>query len=151
MKNESVAALIELFERDLSILAKEIQAYPSEELMWKVPPGISNSGGNLCMHLTGNLNHFIAKTIGGFDYERQRDFEFAGKNIPREKLLQDLAQCKNCVKESLENISEEQLNSDYPIRIFDREHRCIHFLMHLAGHLNYHLGQINYHRRLLSQ
>ena len=51
-------ALSNLFERDLKRLKTEIELYKAEENLWLVQEGLSNSAGNLCLHLIGNLNHF---------------------------------------------------------------------------------------------
>ncbi|MCB0505039.1 MAG: DinB superfamily protein, partial [Cyclobacteriaceae bacterium] len=60
-----VAELKELFERDLTQLEKEIDLYKKEEDLWLLPEGISNTGGNLCLHIAGNLQHFIGHVLGG--------------------------------------------------------------------------------------
>ena len=51
--------LAELYERDLDKLRTEIASYENEPDLWKTDEGISNSAGNLCLHLTGNLKHFF--------------------------------------------------------------------------------------------
>lgn len=142
------AILIDLFERDLIRLSEEIKAYKTEENLWILSGEIKNTAGNLCMHLIGNLNHFIGHALGNTTYKRNRDFEFEGKNIPIETLLQQIEETKLIVKKVVENLTDAQLETDFPIRVFDREHSTAHFLMHLSTHLNYHLGQINYHRRI---
>ncbi len=142
--------LITLFERDLDKLAAEISAYPSEESMWVVAHGISNSGGNLCLHLIGNLSAYVGKEMGGFPYVRDREHEFAAKNIPRAHLLEELDKLKNVVVSSLEGLDDVMLEKIYPLEVMDRQFTYSWFLIHLYGHFTYHLGQINYHRRLLS-
>jgi hypothetical protein len=52
---------IKLFERDLDKLKQEISAYTNEDDLWKIKDGIANSSGNLCLHLVGNLKHFVGK------------------------------------------------------------------------------------------
>ena len=64
--------------------------YKNEEDVWKIKEGISNSAGNLTLHLLGNLNHFIGATLGNTGYVRERDKEFSLKNIPRIQLVEDL-------------------------------------------------------------
>ena len=56
--------LIHHFHHYLDLLQKEIEAYEKDALLWAVVEGINNSGGNLCTHLLGNLNHFIGKNMG---------------------------------------------------------------------------------------
>ncbi len=43
------------------------------------------------------------------------------------------------------------LEAEYPILVFDHKTSTEYLLVHLTGHLNYHLGQINYHRRLIEK
>ncbi|PIQ50058.1 MAG: DinB superfamily protein [Cytophagales bacterium CG12_big_fil_rev_8_21_14_0_65_40_12] len=146
---ESIA---ELLERDLNRLSNEIEAYKNEENLWLVDGEITNSAGNLALHLCGNLQHFIGAVIGKSGYERNREFEFSGKDVPREALLKDIETTKDIVHQTLLRIPESTLNYPYPIRVFgDKDMSTVFFLVHLQGHLNYHLGQINYHRRLLDK
>lgn len=140
--------LAELFERDLTKLSDEIQAYQNENNLWVLQGDIRNTAGNLCMHLIGNLKHFIGATLGKTGYIRQREIEFSGKEV-RADLIQQIEETKQIVSKTLLQLSTEQLEENFPIRVFDREHSNLHFIMHLSTHLNYHLGQINYHRRLL--
>lgn len=141
--------LIRLFERDLQKLANEISLYKDEDKLWLVKPGISNSAGNLCLHLIGNLNHFIGATLGHTGYVRYRDDEFSLKNIPRQDLLINIENVKLIVKEVLSSLPEADLQKDFPLEIFGKKDSTGFILIHLATHLTYHLGQINYHRRLL--
>ena len=141
--------LIEIFERDLQKLVTEINLYKDEDKLWLVSKGISNSAGNLCLHLLGNLNHFIGATLGHTGYVRYRDDEFSLKNIPRQDLVTNIQNCKLIVKESLANLSEAELQNYFPLNVFGKKNTTAFMLVHLATHLSYHLGQINYHRRLL--
>jgi hypothetical protein len=141
--------LIEIFERDLQNLTTEINLYKDEDNLWLVKEGISNSAGNLCLHLIGNLNHFIGTSLGNTGYVRHRDDEFSLKNIPRQDLLINIENCKLIVKETLVNLPEADLQKDFPLEVFNRTVKTCFMLVHLTTHLTYHLGQINYHRRLL--
>lgn len=141
--------LSQFFERDLQKLATEISLYKDEDKLWLVKPGISNSAGNLCLHLIGNLNHFIGATLGHTGYVRYRDDEFSLKNIPRQDLLINIENIKLIVKKILSNLPEADLQKDFPLEIFGKKDSTGFILIHLATHLTYHLGQINYHRRLL--
>lgn len=143
-------ALTKLFERDLNKLAQEIAAYTNEQDIWKVQDAIANSGGNLCLHLIGNLKHFVGKMLGQIPYERQREKEFTDKDIPQQQLLQLIEDTKTAVLSTIEKLNEEQLNNTYPSEVFGYSMSTEYFLIHLYGHLDYHLGQINYHRRLLN-
>ena len=142
--------LLQLFERDLHRLKKEISAYENERDLWRLEGEILNTPGNLCLHIVGNLNHFIGATLGNTGYQRQRNREFSDKNVQREQMLSAVDDTLLMLKEVLPKITENQLYAPYPINVFgDNEYSTIAFLMHLTTHLDYHLGQINYHRRMI--
>ncbi|RZJ81017.1 MAG: DUF1572 domain-containing protein [Flavobacterium sp.] len=145
-----VNTLIELFERDLNRVIDEVNLYDAEVDLWRIEKNISNSGGNLVLHLLGNLNTYIGKEIGKTGYVRNRELEFSQKNIPRQLLVSQLKDTINVVKSSLKLLTEEDLNNEYPVVALSSATSTAFFLVHLLGHLNYHLGQINYHRRLVA-
>ncbi len=145
-----ITSLINLFIRDLDKLNDEILAYPDEFVLWEIDASIKNSGGNLALHIMGNLNHFIGAILGNTNYIRQRDKEFNDKNIPREIIIDQIKDIKNILNDVLSSLNNEILSRNYPIEVFGKPMSTEYFLIHLYGHLNYHLGQINYHRRLLS-
>ncbi|WP_420572535.1 DUF1572 family protein [Kordia sp.] len=142
-------ATIALYTREIDRLASEIEQYKSEFSLWKVTDNIPNCAGNLCLHLIGNLNHFIGRHIGNTDYVRKRDEEFESKNIPKATLLILIANVKKIVITSLTNFPEEKLKENYPIEKNGEILTNEFMLLHLLWHLSYHVGQINYHRRFL--
>ncbi len=141
--------LIRIFARDLQKLKTEIRAYNREENLWLFNKDIANSAGNLCLHIVGNLNHFIGATLGSTGYLRQRDLEFSLKNVPEAELLKQIDDTILMVEIALKKLSNEDLEKPYPIVVFKEPMTTEYFLVHLTTHLTYHLGQINYHRRLL--
>jgi hypothetical protein len=141
--------LIEIFERDLNKLIAEISLYKDEANLWMIKEGISNSSGNLTLHLLGNLNHFIGATLGHSGYVRYRDDEFALKNIPRADLITNIENCMLMVKSTINKLTAEDFEKLFPIEVFGKPLTTSFMLLHLTTHLAYHLGQINYHRRLL--
>jgi uncharacterized damage-inducible protein DinB len=143
-------SLIQLFKRDLTKLKSEIKQYEDELDLWIVEKDISNSAGNLCLHIIGNLNHFIGATLGKTGYIRQRNAEFNIKDVPVKELSKMIDEVILTVKRVLEKLNEDDLKKIYPINVFDEEMTTEYFLIHLITHLNYHLGQINYHRRLIT-
>ena len=145
------AALKTLFTRDLQKLKQEIIAYKNEETMWIVEESISNAAGNLCLHLIGNLNAYIGVGLGKTDYIRNRELEFSAKNVPRATLIKGIEETITVVENGLDALNEEQLKGNFPIVIWEKESGMLFTLIHLTTHLNYHLGQINYHRRLLDK
>lgn len=143
--------LSQLFERDLNRLLNEVTLYSDESNLWVIREGISNSAGNLCLHLLGNLNHFIGATLGHTGYVRHREDEFSLKNIPRQDLLLNINNCILIVKETLQKMKEEDMEKEFPVEVFGKKDSTEYMLVHLATHLGYHLGQVNYHRRLIDQ
>lgn len=140
-----------LFTRDLNRLKVEIESYGNESNLWKVEPDITNSAGNLCLHLIGNLNTYIGATLGGKNYIRNRPLEFSTKNIPRKELITGIEETIIIVEQTLDKINQEAIEAEYPLLVFDEKTTTEFFLVHLTTHLSYHLGQINYHRRLLDK
>jgi uncharacterized damage-inducible protein DinB len=141
--------LQKLIERDLSKLKEEIGLYSGETDLWKTDGEITNSAGNLALHLIGNLRHFFGAVLGETEYARDRDKEFSDGGVSRADLLAGIDQAAADVKATLEKLTAEDLAKTYPIEVFGHPMTTEYFLVHLATHLNYHLGQINYHRRLL--
>ncbi len=144
-------ALKELFTRDLLRLKKEIELYKTDENLWKIENSIKNSGGNLCLHLIGNLKTFIGNGLAQVGYVRQREFEFAGKNVDRNTLYKQLDETIQIVNEGLSQVTVKQLGENFPVKIWKEETGMVFTLIHLHSHLNYHRGQINYHRRMLEK
>ena len=142
--------LIDLYERDLGKLKDEIQQYADEADLWKTGEGITNSAGNLCLHLTGNLKHFFGAVLGGTGYVRDRDAEFVNKNVSRSEMLADIDATLDVVRSTLAGLVENDFDKPYPIEVFGHPMTTGYFLVHLTTHFNYHLGQINYHRRLVA-
>jgi hypothetical protein len=138
-----------LFNRDLIKLKNEIESYQNESDIWKIQKGIANSAGNLCLHLVGNLNTYIGAEFGKTGYIRNRALEFSLKDIPRAELLSKIEETIVVVDNALDNISEEELKMEFPLLVFENKTSTEFMLIHLTTHLAYHLGQINYHRRLL--
>jgi len=142
-------SLTTFFERDLDKVITEISSFENENDIWKIKEGILNSAGNLALHLIGNLNHFIGTTLGNSGYVRNRDEEFSLKDIPRETLIADINDLKETIKNTLSKLSSADLQNDYPIKIRDEVFSTQNMLIFLLAHLNYHLGQINYLRRMM--
>lgn len=142
--------LEEFLERELLKLKEEIALYPEEASIWALRPGISNSAGNLCLHLIGNLNHFVGAILGNTGYIRQRELEFSLKNVSRAELILDLENTILMLKKAFENLTEADLDETYPLEKHGKVVTTRYMLLHLLTHLNYHLGQVNYHRRLIS-
>ncbi|MFV8323801.1 DUF1572 family protein [Flavobacterium sp. LB3P21] len=144
-----IESLKTLFNRDLNQLKTEIESYQNESNIWTIQKGIANSAGNLCLHLIGNLNTYIGAQYGKTGYIRNRPLEFSLKDIPRVELLSKIEETIVVVDNVLNNITEVELKKEYPLLVFKDKTSTEFMLIHLTTHLAYHLGQINYHRRLL--
>jgi hypothetical protein len=138
-----------LFKRDLEKLKTEIELYKNEKNIWLIDKSISNSAGNLCLHIIGNLDAYIGVGLAKTSYIRQRDLEFSLKNIPRTRILSQITNTIKIIENGLDNLTLSQITDDFPIVIWDKPTEMEYTLIHLLTHLNHHLGQINYHRRLL--
>jgi len=141
-------ALKTVMLRELRALDREMAAYPDDGSVWTTPAGAPNSAGTLALHLAGNLRHFIGATLGGTDYKRDRDAEFSTRGLSREELRAIINDAIDELTRAFETMTDEQLDAEYPLPIQDRKFRTSDYLVHLAVHLSYHLGQIDYHRRL---
>ena len=144
-----IEVLKTIFNRDLNKLKVEIELYKNENNLWKIEKGITNSAGNLCLHLIGNLNSYIGSELGKTNYIRNRPLEFSLKNVPKAELLHKINETILVVNKTLDTVTTEILQQEYPILVFESKTTTEFFLVHLSTHLAYHLGQINYHRRLL--
>ncbi|GGQ93292.1 DinB family protein [Deinococcus ruber] len=146
-----ISDLARLYERDLNKVIEELELYPDEAAIWTVQPGIANPAGNLALHLVGNLRLFVGLNLGGIAYVRDRPAEFARKDVPRSELVAALQTTAQGIQQTLAKLDEDALNQAYPAAVagFPADMTTAAFLMHLYGHLNWHLGQIDYHRRLL--
>ena len=151
MKNILIESVLEFLQRDLSKLSQEINSYQSETILWSIEGEIKNSAGNLTLHLCGNLQHFIGTVLGKTKYIRNREAEFSTKGLSKESLLKEIESTLHSVSQTLSSLDSATLDQSYPIEVFGKPMTTGYFLIHLAGHLNYHLGQVNYHRRLLDK
>jgi hypothetical protein len=145
------AWLESVMTRELRALRREVEAYPSDADLWRIVPGIANPGGNLVMHLAGNLQYYVGGVLGGTGYVRNRDAEFGERDVPRQELIGEVDRALAAVETGLGRISESELEKPYPEPVGGVTSTTGAFLSHLAVHLAYHLGQVDYHRRIISK
>ena len=146
----SVKTLKDLYLFELENLSKEISAYKNEQNLWLVQAEVNNSAGNLCLHLTGNIQHFIGALIGKTDYVRNRDAEFNDNHQSQADLLKEIDLAMQVAGTTFDKMSEADLTSIYPIDFMGVQ-TADFYLTRFLAHLSYHLGQISYHRRLLDK
>ncbi|TRX40018.1 DUF1572 family protein [Flavobacterium restrictum] len=147
----NIQNIIFLFDRDLSRLKSEMESYKNENIIWVIDKGIANSAGNLCLHLIGNLNTYVGLGIGKVDYVRNREVEFSSKGISKSELLSKIEATQKVVQTSLMQLETSDLENEFPMLVWEKPTTTEFLLIHLTTHLAYHLGQINYHRRLLDE
>ena len=146
-----IESIKELYHRDLRRLKQEIELYKDDKTLWKIERSIKNSGGNLCLHIVGNLKTYIGNGLAQIGYVRQRELEFSDKFVDREELYKRIDETIQIVGQGLSKITDDQLTEDFPIIVWEKKTEMAFTLIHLHSHLNYHLGQINYHRRILEE
>jgi hypothetical protein len=147
MNGAEIAGVI---RRELRALERELNAYQSEDQLWVLPEGLPNSGGTLALHIAGNLRHFIGTVLGGDSYVRDRDAEFARRDVPRAELVAELRLADKSVRETLGALDPAKFNEPYPLPVLNRRLRTGDFMLHLATHLAYHIGQVDFHRRIVT-
>lgn len=141
-------SIAEILERDLTRVIDEINQFSKDENIWRITGTIKNSAGNLALHVAGSVNHFVGAILGKSSYQRNRDFEFAAKNLPTTDILHELQAAIDAVRVTMPQVEESNLRNEFPVKLGETFMTVQHFLIHLVSHVNYHLGQINYIRRL---
>lgn len=136
--------------RELQTLRREVEAYPDEESIWTLPPGAPNSGGTLVLHLAGNIQHYIGALLGDTGYVRDRDAEFSARGLNRARLLAEITAAESAVRSTLPRVTDDQLGEPFPEPLRGHTIETGEFLIQVAVHLGYHLGQLSYHRRLVT-
>jgi len=139
-----------LMLRELETFAREVELFPDDESLFRTVPGVTNSAGNLALHVCGNLKHFVGAVLGGTGYVRNRDAEFATRSGRREDVARELRQTIGVVSAALARVSDADIDRPYPQPVANLELPCGRFLMHLAVHLSFHLGQAGYLRRAVT-
>lgn len=140
-----------ILARDLRAVRREVEAYSEESDLWRTPDGVTNSAGVLARHLAGNIRHFIGAVLGGGGYQRDRDGEFGQRDVPRAEILVELDRAVADVERVVPVLPEEVLAANFPMPLGKTTVNTLDFLMHLSSHLAYHLGQMDYHRRIVSR
>ena len=137
--------------RELRAVERELNAYQTEEQVWLVPDGLPNSGGTLALHIAGNLRHFVGAVLGGDSYVRDRDAEFAKRGVPRADLIGALRSAEKAVRETVTGLDPAKFSEPYPLPVLNRRLTTGDFMLHLATHLAYHTGQVDFHRRVVTR
>jgi len=136
--------------RELEGFEREVVLFPDDEILWKTLPGVTNSAGNLAMHVAGNLQYYVGTVLGGTGYRRNRDAEFARRSGTREEVVSDLHQAAKTVRDVLPEMKDDKLADEFPELVMGMKFRTSTFLVHLCAHAGFHLGQAGYLRRALT-
>lgn len=134
--------------RELDTAVDELEAFPTDDSVWELPAGAPNSAGTLALHLAGNLRHFVGAVLGASGYPRDRELEFSARGLPRTELIAGLHSARSEVGAALASLDDSDLGSLFPIKIAGIELTTGRALVHLSVHAAYHVGQIDYCRRL---
>lgn len=146
-------ALESLRGRIVRILPTQIRACVdelTEEQLWWRPNEHANSVGNLVLHLSGSMRHYLSRGVGGINYHRDRPAEFAERGpLPKAQLLAIFDETIDQAAQVFVSfdtsrfleLTEEQ---DYVPTVFD-------LIFNIAIHLATHTGQIVYVTKLLKE
>jgi uncharacterized damage-inducible protein DinB len=135
--------------RELGAVRRSVEAYPDDASLWKAPSGLPNTGGTLALHIAGNLQHYFGAVLGKSTYVRNRDAEFARRDVSRAEILNEVDAASAAVELGLRELTEDSLQAPFPVEVGGRRVATADYIVHLLSHLAYHLGQLDYHRRMV--
>src|SRR4051794_39610967 len=139
-RHQIIDTLRTLLQRELAAVRRSIEAYPDEKSLWVEKPGLPNTGGNLALHLAGNLQHFFGAVLGNTGYARDRDSEFSRRGVPRAEVLAQLDAADKAIVAGMDAITDDRLPKPYPEKVAGVTITTGDFATHLLSHLAYHLG-----------
>jgi Protein of unknown function (DUF1572) len=148
--NPEIGTTHKLLRRELAAVRRSIVAYPDERMIWAERAGLPNTGGNLALHLAGNLQHFFGAVLGKTGYVRDRDSEFSRRDVPRVEVVRQLDAAGLAIDAGMKALTPGRLAQPYPEQVGGRTIQTQEFVVHLLSHLAYHLGQLDYHRRVVT-
>lgn len=121
----------------------------SDEQIWWRPNEVSNSCGNLILHLCGNVRQWILSGVGGQPDVRKRSLEFSQREpLGREDLQRRLEGTVSEAVEVLNSLDETELLETHTIQIYTVS--TLQAVFHVVEHFSYHTGQIAYITKLLT-
>jgi hypothetical protein len=139
-----------MLQRELAAVKRSVEAYPDDATLWVHPQGLPNAGGTIALHVAGNLQHYLGAKLGKSGYVRNRDAEFARRGVSREDIIAELDAAAAAIDRGIGAVTDDVLTSAYPEQMGGKSVRTGDFLVHLLAHLAYHLGQLDYHRRVVT-
>jgi uncharacterized damage-inducible protein DinB len=119
-----------------------------DEQIWWRPNEQANSVGNIVLHLTGSLNHFLSRNIGGIEYARDRKAEFAERRtIPKGELMAMFDDMVARAERTFDTLTPERLGDPSPE---PKMHSIVlEDLLGVATHIANHTGQIVWIAKML--
>lgn len=144
------SVLIDLYTREIDKLKNEVLNFESDEQLWKTPEPQITPAGNTCLYLAGTLQHYIGNIMGDSGYIRNKEAEMKARNVPRERLLEEIDNTKQVVIDTLEQISKTELQKVFPTNEFEEPITTEFYLIHLLKNVGFHVGQISVLRQLAS-
>ena len=120
----------------------------SDPMIWWRANGRSNAIGNLVLHCAGSTRYHIGHVVGGHDFVRDRDAEFAERQeIPKADLLARLTFAANEADEVFRTFDASRLmeTTDTGRRPGPLMEVIAHQLVHYATHT----GQITFATKML--
>ena len=133
-----------IFLRDdyLPKLLQCVNAMSDDDLWWR-PNEVSNSVGNLILHLCGNVRQWIVASVGGVEFKRNRDAEFAARGpVPKAELIANLTLALSEVDSVLATLDGGRILQRVKVQTYDVS--VLQAVYHVVEHFGYHLGQILY-------
>jgi hypothetical protein len=142
--------VVVLLTRELDGFKRELELFPDDQSIWRTVPGITNSAGNLALHVAGGVQYLIGGVLGDTGYVRNRDAEFARRSGSRSEVIAELDLALAVVRDVLPRLSGGALAADFPEPVLGVTFRTGRFLLHLCAHAALHLGQAGYLRRAMT-
>jgi uncharacterized damage-inducible protein DinB len=119
-----------------------------EEQIWWRPNEQSNSVGNIVLHVSGSLNHYLNRGVGGIEYTRDRDAEFAERrHIPKDELRATFDDMVSKAETTFDSLTLERLGD--PSSEPRMQRLVIDDLIAIASHLANHTGQVVWITKML--
>ena len=136
-----------LLGRDYMPKLKRIVEMLSEDDIWWRPNEVSNSVGNMLLHMCGNLGQWVVSGADGAPDDRDRPREFSERGpIPKADLMEKVERMADHVDRVLADLGEATLLDRLTVQKFDVSR--LHAIYHSIEHFGYHLGQIAYVAKL---
>ena len=148
--NDLAETVSRLLVRELEAFERELALFADGDSVWRTVPGVTNSAGNLALHVAGNLQYYVGAVLGGSGYVRDREDEFGRRSEPRSGVTREIRAAIRVVQEVLRDLPGERLEREYPEPVNGLPLRTDRFLLHLCTHAAFHLGQAGYLRRVLT-